>query len=432
MVRQESYNVVRGRAGALKTAWCCAVIALVLTLCPAVQAQWEPAKGPLMTKWASQVSPDKVHPEYPRPQMVREDWQNLNGLWDYAIRPKDEPKPDKFDGKILVPFAAESALSGVMKRVNDPNRLWYRREFEIPDKWKQNRVLLNFGAVDWDTTVWINGKEVGKHRGGYDPFSFDITDALEPTGRQEIVLSVWDPINAGTQPRGKQVRNPHKIWYTPTTGIWQTVWLEPVSGVSIKSLTIIPHLDESQVEIQLLAHGEGRIHEVQYEVRDDSRVLNQMSVKPGSGSSTWQTPFRDRVKLYVDAAKPWTPDTPFLYDLKVTLLEDGKIVDQVSSYFGMRKIAVAKDKDGVNRLFLNNKPVFQYGPLDQGFWPDGIYTAPTDEALRYDIEQLKKIGCNMMRKHVKIEPLRFYYWCDKLGLLTQQGPMNRPNSSRRS
>jgi beta-galactosidase/beta-glucuronidase len=366
-----------------------------------------------MTKWAKEVSPDKVHPEYPRPQMVREDWQNLNGLWDYAIRPKDDPKPDKFDGKILVPFPVESALSGVMRRVDDPNRLWYQREFEIPDKWKQNRVLLHFGAVDWDTTVWVNGKQVGAHRGGYDPFSFDITDALKPTGTQKIVLSVWDPTDAGTQPRGKQVHKPHRIWYTPTTGIWQTVWVEPVPDAYIKALEIVPDIDAEAARITVFCSDAAVNHTVESETT--TGLFKVISItKP-----------RQTIKLVIKNLKLWSPDSPYLYNLKVTLKDDtGRKIDWVKSYFGMRKISLGKDKKGITRIMLNNKPQFMYGPLDQGFWPDGIYTAPTDEALRYDIEMLKKLGCNMMRKHVKIEPLRFYYWCDKLGLLVWQDMPN--------
>jgi beta-galactosidase/beta-glucuronidase len=319
-----------------------------------------------MTKWAKEVSPDNVHPEYPRPQMVREDWQNLNGLWDYAIRPKDEPKPDNFDGKILVPFAVESALSGVMKRVDDPNRLWYRREFEIPDKWKQNRVLLHFGAVDWDTTVWVNGKQVGTHRGGYDPFTFDITDALKKNaGKQQIVLSVWDPTDTGTQPRGKQVRNPHKIWYTPTTGIWQTVWLEPVPKSYIRELSIKPDVDDNCVWVTALIEGKPQGHIVH--AKTWLPPLKDGEPPAPSGLTGW--PGRPlRISLAKDPeSRLWSPDSPFLYDLEVVLLDSrGQKVDVVKSYFGMRKIAVAKDKAGVNRLFLNNKLMFQYGPLDQG------------------------------------------------------------------
>ena len=212
----------------------CALL-LVLINSIAVAADWKPAAGPLLTKWAKDVKPSKVLPEYPRPQMVRGSWQNLNGLWDYAITATNAPVPTQWAGKILVPFPIQSALSGVMTNVTENQRLWYARKFTIPRGWQTKRVLLNFGAVDWDTTVWVNGKEVGKHQGGYDGFSFDITDALHAKSENEIVVSVWDPTDAGPQPRGKQVRKPGGIWYTPTSGIWQTVWLEPVDNVQIKS-----------------------------------------------------------------------------------------------------------------------------------------------------------------------------------------------------
>ena len=385
------------------------LLCTVLLLCSSVFAEWQPAKGPLMTRWATQVSPEKVHSEYPRPQMVRKNWQNLNGLWDYAILPKDRQQPDTFDGQILVPFPVESALSGVMKPVGEENRLWYKRTFEISAKWKGQRVLLHFGAVDFDTTVWVNGTKVGIHRGGYDPFTFDITDALNDAGQQEVVLSVWDPTNAGTQPRGKQVKKPGGIWYTAVTGIWQTAWVEPVPEVYIKWIKIVPDIDSESVCITV-ASTDPAGYSVEVEAKDG--WFTKAKKKGMAG---------EEIVLNMNNPKLWSPDSPFLYDLKVTLKNSkGKKVDAVSSYFGMRKIEVRKDEKGINRLFLNNESLFQFGPLDQGWWPDGLYTAPTDDALKYDIEVLKKLGCNMLRKHVKIEPARLYYWCDKLGLMVWQ------------
>jgi len=381
----------------------------VLCISSSVWAEWKPAKGPLMTRWAKDVSPSNAHPEYPRPQMVREDWLNLNGLWEYAIVARDAEQPENFDGEILVPYPCESALSGVMKAVGKDKRLWYRRTFRVPRKWKGRRVLLHFGAVDWDTTVWINGKELGNHKGGYDAFTFDITDALKKSGAQEIVLSVWDPTNDGSQPRGKQVKKPGGIMYTAVTGIWQTVWLELVPDAYIKALKIVPDIDAEAVHITVFCSDAAVNHTVESETAT------------GSFKHIVMTAPNQTIKLVIKNPKLWSPDSPFLYDLKVTLKNSqGEKIDSVKSYFGMRKIEVKKDEAGVNRLFLNDKSLFQYGPLDQGWWPDGLYTAPTDEALRYDIEVLKKVGCNMLRKHVKIEPDRLYYWCDKLGLMVWQ------------
>ncbi len=373
-----------------------------------------------MTRWAADVSPKNAHPEYPRPQMVRKDWQNLNGLWDYAITAKAAAQPAQWDGQILVPFPIESALSGVMKRVYATNQLWYRRSFTIPRGWKGKNVLLNFGAVDWETRVFVNGKEVGTHRGGYDGFSFDITGAVKPSGEQEIVVAVWDPTDAGPQPRGKQVSNPNGIWYTPTSGIWQTVWLEPVSPAHLQSLKITPNLDDSSVTVE--AHGlrgEG-ITTFKVQVLDGRKVVQEALVEPRISTPTVPPLISPSAKLSMPNAKSWSPDSPFLYGLRVTLLENGKRMDELESYFGMRKISLAKDEQGRLRMCLNNQPYFQLGPLDQGFWPDGLYTAPTDEALRYDIEMTKKLGFNLARKHVKVEPERWYYWCDKLGLLVWQ------------
>ncbi len=362
-----------------------------------------------MTRWAAHVSPEKVLPEYPRPQMERRDWQSLDGLWDYAIRPKGEPKPALLDGKILVPFAVESALSGVMKPVGQDNRLWYRREFSWPEPWRGKRAILHFGAVDWQATVYVNGKEVGTHQGGYTPFSLDITNKLKDSGPQTVVVAVWDPTDAAAQPRGKQVVHPEGIWYTPVTGIWQTVWLEPVAETSIAALKIVPDIDAGVVNVsaELRVPAEGATFEV-------AALDGPSPVGSQSGKSTAP------LSIAIPNAKLWTPDTPNLYVLKVTLKRNDKTVDEVASYFAMRKISLVKDQDGVQRLGLNNRPLFQFGPLDQGWWPDGLYTAPSDEALKYDIEMIKKLGFNMARKHVKVEPDRWYYWCDKLGLLVWQ------------
>jgi beta-galactosidase/beta-glucuronidase len=361
-----------------------------------------------MTRWAKDVSPEKVHPEYPRPQMVRKEWQNLNGLWQLAFAKKGETAPIGKDlpRRILVPFPVESALSGVMKQAD---RLWYRRTFTIPKKWAGRRVLLHFGAVDWEAKVWVNGKKVGEHRGGYDPFSLDISKALKDTGSQELVVGVWDPTDAGTQPRGKQVNKPEGIFYTPTTGIWQTVWLEQVPKVYIKRLKIVPDVDGGKVRVSVVAGGKG------------PRCAVRMTASAGAWQKTTHKSSLDKpLELAIPKARLWSPAHPFLYRLGVELVHGDKVVDEVRSYFGMRKISVGKDDKGVTRLLLNNKFVFQYGPLDQGFWPDGLYTAPTDEALKYDIEVTKKLGFNMTRKHVKVEPARWYYWCDKLGLLVWQ------------
>lgn len=368
---------------------------------------WQPVEARLMTQWAKDVSPENVWPEYPRPQMVRDNWVNLNGLWDYAILAKSENQPEQWDGTILVPFAVESALSGVQKRVSPEQRLWYRRSFAVPSG--KGRLLLHFGAVDWKVTVWVNGQEVGGHQGGYDPFAFDITD-LANKQENELVVAVWDPTDAGYQARGKQVLKPTHIWYTPVTGIWQTVWLEKVPNTYIKSLQIVPKFDNSAFE--LLVNGSEEA-DVRVKVIDGDQTI-----ATGEGST------RRPVSVTIDNAKPWSPDHPHLYDLVIELLNDGAVIDTVRSYAGMRTIEVKPDENGVNRMFLNGKVLFQYGPLDQGWWPDGLYTAPTDEALAYDVKVTKQLGFNMTRKHVKVEPARWYYWCDKLGLLVWQDMPN--------
>jgi len=375
-----------------------------LTLVPsAPAAEWQSAVGPLQTRWAKDVSPANALPEYPRPQMVRKDWQNLNGFWDIKLG-------DGTETKILVPYPVESALSGVMKH---SDRLTYHRSFEIPKAWSGQQVLLHFGAVDWESKVSLNGKELGVHRGGYDAFSYDITDSLKNDGAQDITVEVFDPTDLGGQARGKQKLKPGSIMYTPTTGIWQTVWLEPVGPTHIESLNIIPDVDQGCVRIKVGAIAG----------KDDGNLQAGVEVYDGptkiGSAKGWAA---EELVVKIPNAKLWSPETPFLYDLKVTTSGQRLTpqADAVTSYFGMRKIALGKDDKGITRMMFNGKPVFQVGPLDQGFWPDGLYTAPTDEALRFDISETKRLGFNTTRKHVKVEPDRWYYWCDKLGLLVWQ------------
>lgn len=388
-------------------------------------SDWKPVPGRIQTKWASQVNPASPLPEYPRPQMVRPEWQNLNGLWDFAIVAKAEAAPVRYEGKILVPFAAESSLSGVGRAVTPEQRLWYRRQFRVPAEWRSGRVVLHFGAVDWHAVATVNGKPVGEHKGGYTPFSFDITGALRSGAGQELVVSVWDPTDTYTQPRGKQVRKPEGIWYTSVTGIWQTVWIEPVPESSVSHIVPVPDIDNQRLDLTVSVAGPTGGVTVRAEAFDKGKSVARADGKPG-----------ERVRLAIAAPKLWSPETPTLYDLRVSLWRGAARIDEVSSYFGMRKISLGKDRHGYTRILLNNKPYFQIGPLDQGWWPDGLYTAPTDEALRWDIEFTRDFGYNMARKHVKIEPARWYYHCDRLGLLVWQdmpsGNLhpNRPGSLR--
>jgi hypothetical protein len=409
-----------------------AVLAL-LPLAGPTRADWKPAEAPLMTRWGKQVTPENAWQVYPRPQLVRNEWANLNGLWDYAITPKDDPKPEKWDGKILVPFAIESALSGVGKRVSKDQNLWYRRTIEVPAGWKGKRVLLNFEGVDWEATVWVNGTELGTHRGMSDPFSFDITDALKD-GRGELLVRVWDPTDEGSQPRGKQVRKPHGIWYTPVTGIWQTVWLEPVSDGHITRVSAVPDVDKGEVEFRvecigardgdtvLLTVGPATVSvpEVRQvggrtETVYVSRVIDGKGIRRTTRAEP-NAPFRVKVDRPL-----WSPDNPVLNSVQVAFLRgQEQELDTAQTYFAMRKVSMGKDEKGIPRIFLNNKPLFQIGTLDQGWWPDGLLTPPSDEAMKYDLEVLKKLGFNMLRKHIKVEPARLYYHCDMLGLLVWQ------------
>jgi beta-galactosidase/beta-glucuronidase len=389
--------------------WIATAVLLNWNVAQAEVKPWPPPEGAPVTRWGKEVSADKpVLPEYPRPQMVRKQWMNLNGLWDYSITDRAEGDGQKvsWQGKILVPYPVESILSQVNKRIDDGNRLWYRRTFVIPNAWSGQRVLLHFGAVDWETTVWVNHQEVGVHRGGYDGFSFDVTDALKPDGPQEVVVAVWDPTEGG-QPEGKQSRKPEGIFYTPTSGIWQTVWMEPVPESYIKELKIIPDVDNAKVLISAVVVGQ--VGKVSAEVLINGKTIARGNGEPGGVLS-----------VSIPKARLWWPDDPFLYDLKVSIRKGFRTLDTVTGYFGMRKISLGPDSKGRTRMLLNNRFVFQNGVLDQGFWPDGLYTAPTDEALRYDVEMTRKLGFNMSRKHIKVEPDRWYYWCDKLGLMVWQ------------
>jgi len=379
-------------------------------------AQWQPAGDKIKTRWASQIDVNNVLPEYPRPIMERAEWQNLNGLWNYAILPIGKQTPSTFDGKILVPFAIESSLSGVQKKVGRENELWYQREFTIPSKWKNNRILLHFGAVDWKADVWVNDIKVGRHTGGYTPFSFDITSALK-SGSNTLVVKVWDPTNDGYQPRGKQVNRPEGIWYTSVTGIWQTVWLEPVPEKYITNVKITPDIDKNILTVEASVNELSALDKIEVKVMDGSQVI-------ASGRSINHLPVEITMPEQV---KLWSPDSPFLYDLEITLWSDNKPQDKVNSYAAMRKYSIKRDNKGIVRLQLNNKDLFQFGPLDQGWWPDGLYTAPTDDALKFDIQKTKDLGFNMIRKHVKVEPARWYMHCDRLGMIVWQ---DMPNGDR--
>ena len=372
-------------------------------------AQWKPVGDKIKTPWAEKVDPANVLPEYPRPQMVRSQWVNLNGLWDYAIKPVGAMEPKTMDGKILVPFAVESSLSGVQKGLTEKDELWYRRTFSVPAAWKGSNVLLNFGAVDWKADVFVNDILAGSHTGGFTPFSLDITPYLKAKGEQKLVVRVFDGTDKGYQPRGKQVLNPNGIWYTPVSGIWQTVWIEPVAKSHISGIKAIPNLDQKNIAVTVAAENCTTGDLVEVKILDKGKLVASATGLPGNP-----------LRLGIAEPKLWSPDSPFLYDMEVSLRQGGKTVDKVDSYTAMRKIGTKRDKGGILRMTLNDKPLFHFGPLDQGWWPDGLFTAPTDEALLFDILKTKELGYNMIRKHVKVEPARWYYHCDREGILVWQ------------
>lgn len=370
----------------------------------AEKVEWTPAGDRIMTVWGENLDPSEVLAEYPRPQMVRDEWVNLNGIWEYAITPA-EAEPEKMDGNILVPFAVESALSGVGRAVGENEALWYEREFVIPEGWAGQRVLLNFGAVDWKAEVYVDDTFVGEHTGGYAPFSFDVTDMLAKGKKHSLKVKVTDRTDKWYQPRGKQVSQPEGIWYTAVTGIWQTVWMEPVPASHIDSYYAVADIDEGTLAVTVDAAVE------------DGDVVEVVLLADGDPVAKAEG---REVMLAVPEMRLWSPSDPYLYDLEIKVLRNGEAVDAVKGYTAMRKISYAADKDGHKRMLLNNEPLFQYGPLDQGWWPDGLYTAPSDEALAFDIEKTKEMGFNMIRKHVKVEPARWYWHCDRLGMLVWQ------------
>ena len=375
----------------------------------AQHANWYPATDHIVTRWAGQVTPGQIYDVYPRPAMVRKAWLSLNGLWQFAISPRNDGVPSGYSRHILVPFAPESALSGVAIVPGPDRKSWYKRTFIIPDSWSGKRVLLHIGASDWETTIFVNGHKIGMHRGGYDPATFDITYFLKEKGKQEVIISAWDPTDNSFQPRGKQVLKPHGIWYTSVSGIWQTVWIEPVPEAYIQGVHADADIGQSTVRFEIESQYTRPKDKIRVMVYDADRQI---------ASGTF--PIDDIPPIPIAEPKLWSPDDPFLYTATVELIRDNKTVDRINTYFGMRKIEIKDDAKGVKRIFLNGKPVFMLGLLDQGWWPDGLYTAPHPEALKYDIQQAKKMGFNTLRKHVKVEPELWYYYCDLLGMFVWQ------------
>jgi beta-galactosidase len=383
---------------------------------PPVQLPTTPFASELITDWGSRITPENAWREYPRPQLKRDGWTCLNGSWDYSITPAAEQSiPDRWLGKILVPFCLESKLGGVGRLLANDEALWYRRKFSWSPENK--RTLLNFEAVDYSCEVFVNRQLVGQHRGGHTPFSFDISQALRD-GENELIVRVEDD-TVGWQLHGKQRPDPHGIWYTQVSGIWQTVWMEQVPNTAVTDLTIRTDSKTGTIRVVPELQGPTKGSTFQLIVREGERLVSQKA-------ST-----REEIAIDIRNPKLWSPDSPHLYDLEYQVLDaSGVILDSVQSYAGIRNVGKFEDRNGHRRLSLNDQEIFHWGPLDQGWWPDGLLTPPSDDAMQFEIRFLKEAGFNMIRKHIKVEPRRYYYHCDRLGMMIWQDQVSASNNPR--